>query len=295
MLATLDAFLAAELALGARGPWVLAFSGGGDSTALALGLAEVAPRHALAVHLFHVDHALDPGSGERAAGAAAIAAQIGLPFTAELHPVPEAARRREGTEAAARRVRYAALEAFGCGSAPTGSHCPPPRRPDRDPAPAHRRRQQPRRPRRNPAPPRHLCGRCSTSTARRSTPLSPQGASSRSPIPQPRPRERSQSRSPPPPSLSSGAGAWTGRCYGGSRCGGRASSQRSRQPDREAAGKGRWGIATSPRDRNASLFTGAFAFFRLDLLERWAGGKWPDRGDRSASGCANFRRRRPER
>lgn len=112
MLATLDAFLAAELALGARGPWVVAFSGGGDSTALALGLAEVAPRHALAVHLFHVDHALDPGSGERAAGAAAIAAQIGLPFTSERHPVADGARQREGTEAAARRVRYAALEAF---------------------------------------------------------------------------------------------------------------------------------------------------------------------------------------
>ncbi len=112
MLATLDAFLAAELALGARGPWVLAFSGGGDSTALALGLAELAPRRGLAVHLFHVDHALDPGSGKRAAAAAAIAAQIGLPFTSERHPVREAARRREGTEAAARRVRYQALEAF---------------------------------------------------------------------------------------------------------------------------------------------------------------------------------------
>lgn len=112
MLATLDAFLAAELALGARGPWVLAFSGGGDSTALALGLAELAPRHGLAVELFHVDHALDPASGERAAAAAAIAAQIGLPFNVERHPVPDAARRREGTEAAARRVRYAALEAF---------------------------------------------------------------------------------------------------------------------------------------------------------------------------------------
>ncbi len=112
MLQALNSVLAAELALGARGPWVVAFSGGGDSTALALGLAELAPQHRLAVHLLHVDHALDPGSGERATAAAAIAATIGLPFTAELHPVPARARRREGTEAAARRVRYAALEAF---------------------------------------------------------------------------------------------------------------------------------------------------------------------------------------
>ena len=91
---------------------MVAFSGGGDSTALALGLAELAPRHGLAVHLFHVDHALDPGSGARALAAAAIAARLGLPFTGELHTVPALARRREGTEAAARRVRYAALEAF---------------------------------------------------------------------------------------------------------------------------------------------------------------------------------------
>ena len=74
VLQTLDALLSAELARGARGPWVVAFSGGGDSTALALGLAELAPRHGIAVHLFHVDHALDPGSGGRGAGAAAIAA-----------------------------------------------------------------------------------------------------------------------------------------------------------------------------------------------------------------------------
>ena len=35
-----------------------------------------------------------------------------MPFTSERHPVPEPAQRREGSEAAARRVRYAALEVF---------------------------------------------------------------------------------------------------------------------------------------------------------------------------------------
>ncbi|MBP9146489.1 MAG: hypothetical protein KBI44_18560, partial [Thermoanaerobaculia bacterium] len=105
ILQTLDSFLTAERALGARGPWVVAFSGGGDSTALAAGLAELAPRQGVDLHLFHVDHGLDAGSGERAAGAAAIAAELGLPFTSERHPVPEPAQRREGSEAAARRVR----------------------------------------------------------------------------------------------------------------------------------------------------------------------------------------------
>ncbi|MEO7793400.1 MAG: tRNA lysidine(34) synthetase TilS [Thermoanaerobaculia bacterium] len=92
--------------------WIVAFSGGGDSTALALGLAEVAPRHRLAVHLFHVDHALDPGSAGRAVAAAGLARKMGLPFTSERHPPAERAQRREGMEAAAREVRYAALEAF---------------------------------------------------------------------------------------------------------------------------------------------------------------------------------------
>ena len=107
--------LEAELAPGEgrlRALWIVAFSGGGDSTALALGLADIAPRYGLAVHLFHVDHALDAGSGERADEAASIAAEIRLPFTCECHPVSPEETRREGTEAAARRVRYAALEAF---------------------------------------------------------------------------------------------------------------------------------------------------------------------------------------
>ncbi|MDQ1349241.1 MAG: tRNA(Ile)-lysidine synthase [Acidobacteriota bacterium] len=112
VLETLDAFLTAELAAGSRGPWVVAFSGGGDSTALALALAELAPRHEVDLHLLHVDHGLDSGSAGRAEAAAALARRVGLPCTCERHHVPEAARRKEGTEAAARRVRYAALEAF---------------------------------------------------------------------------------------------------------------------------------------------------------------------------------------
>lgn len=112
VLEALDAFLSRERPRGAQAPWIVAFSGGGDSTALAVGLGELAPQHGVALHLFHVDHELDAGSGERALAAAAIAAELGLAFTAERHPLPETARRREGTEAAARRIRYAALEAF---------------------------------------------------------------------------------------------------------------------------------------------------------------------------------------
>lgn len=112
LLSAVESCLAAELESGARETWVIAFSGGGDSTALALALADAAPGYGLAVHLFHVDHALDTGSSDRAAAAALLAARIGLPFAGERHDVPPAARRREGLEAAARRVRYAALEGF---------------------------------------------------------------------------------------------------------------------------------------------------------------------------------------
>jgi tRNA(Ile)-lysidine synthase len=112
VLNQIDRIVGEELARGSRGPWVVAFSGGGDSTALALGLAEVAPQFAIAVHLLHVDHALDTGSAGRAEAAAELAQQIGLPFTAERHAVDPTRRQRGGVEAAAREVRYAALEAF---------------------------------------------------------------------------------------------------------------------------------------------------------------------------------------
>ena len=278
VLQALDSCLTAELALGARGPWVVAFSGGGDSTALAVGLAEVAPRYGLAVHLFHVDHALDPGSGERATAAAAIAATIGLPFTAELHPVPAPTRRREGTEAAARRVRYAALEAFrrrigadriltahhrddqietlllrlaaGSGLAGLSGHPAPPRG---DPATAAR--------------PRPLVLDAFVA-AKGIDPLA-------DPTNLDLTIERNRVRQRLLPLLAT-TGAWVGRRPGRrGRCGG-ASANRSRPPSREAAGKGRLGLAT-PRLEIAALLPlpEPLPLLALGLLERRAGRERP--------------------
>jgi tRNA(Ile)-lysidine synthase len=84
----------------AAGRILVAFSGGPDSTALALILRtlhfDLAPAH--------VDHAMRPGSAREAEQAASLARHLGLPF--HLRRV----RVSPPTEAAARRERYRALE-----------------------------------------------------------------------------------------------------------------------------------------------------------------------------------------
>lgn len=90
--------------------WLIAFSGGPDSLGLAAAIAPPAAARGLAIHLVHVDHRLDPGSGARAERARALARRIGLPFRLEVADVEAARRRGESPEAAARRVRYAILE-----------------------------------------------------------------------------------------------------------------------------------------------------------------------------------------
>ncbi len=90
--------------------WLVAFSGGPDSTALALGLSRVAGHNAPAVHLAHVDHGLDAGSARRAEQARLLARQLGLPFHLLSVDAPAQRRRHESPEAGARRVRYRALE-----------------------------------------------------------------------------------------------------------------------------------------------------------------------------------------
>jgi len=111
---TLEAALAA--ALEPRDPagsrWLLAFSGGPDSSALAVLLARLAPVLGVELHLGHVDHRLDSGSGSRAEAAATIAVALGIPFHLLVRDVAGERRRGESPEAAARRVRYAALEAL---------------------------------------------------------------------------------------------------------------------------------------------------------------------------------------
>src|SRR5262245_43369787 len=99
---------AREVAAGSTGPWVLAFSGGPDSLAVAIALAR--SNAAPALLLAHVDHRLDAGSAGRADHAASLAAALDLPFALLERDVLAERRPGENLEAAARRVRYAALE-----------------------------------------------------------------------------------------------------------------------------------------------------------------------------------------
>jgi tRNA(Ile)-lysidine synthase len=89
---------------------VVAFSGGGDSTALLWALARLAPGHELRIVAAHLDHAMDDGSGGRAARAADLAHRLGVPLVNARRAVPMLRRRGESLEAAARRIRYQFLE-----------------------------------------------------------------------------------------------------------------------------------------------------------------------------------------
>jgi tRNA(Ile)-lysidine synthase len=84
-----------------------ACSGGADSLALAAALAFVAPRAGLRGGGVTVDHGLQPGSAERAAGVARLLRTLGLdPVRNVAVTVAPAA----GPEAAARAARYRALD-----------------------------------------------------------------------------------------------------------------------------------------------------------------------------------------
>ena len=85
---------------------LVAFSGGPDSTALLWGLQQIAPRLRFDLRAAHLDHGIDNESGARADQALALARRIGVPCRSEHRAVSGAG----GTEAAARRVRYAFLE-----------------------------------------------------------------------------------------------------------------------------------------------------------------------------------------
>jgi len=93
-------------ALPGQGRIIVAFSGGPDSVCLLHQLARgECTREILCVH---VDHGLDPESGERARRAGAIAADMGI--ACQIVSVEVAAGR--GPEAAARAARYRALESL---------------------------------------------------------------------------------------------------------------------------------------------------------------------------------------
>jgi tRNA(Ile)-lysidine synthase len=109
-ISLLQDFFLREAPLGPDDRLAVAFSGGGDSTALLWGLAQLPGLRPRLVAV-HVDHALDPGSAERARQAQRLATEIGVPCQLERRDVPALAEPGEGLEAAARRLRYAALDA----------------------------------------------------------------------------------------------------------------------------------------------------------------------------------------
>lgn len=83
----------------------LAVSGGADSTALLVLLAELQEELGFAAVVLHVDHGLRPDSADDAAAVKALAADYGLPFYAtRVHIVREPG---ESIEMAARRERLA--------------------------------------------------------------------------------------------------------------------------------------------------------------------------------------------
>jgi tRNA(Ile)-lysidine synthase len=99
----------ASLAAVAPGDLVLAAcSGGQDSLALAAALAFVAPRAGLRAGAVTVDHGLQEGSAERAAGVALTLRGLGLD---PVRTATVAVAGPGGLEAAARAARYAAFEA----------------------------------------------------------------------------------------------------------------------------------------------------------------------------------------
>ena len=91
--------------------WLLAVSGGADSTALLCIMALLAPQHDWQLHVATVDHQLRPESAEDAAFVAGLCRGWRIPCRILTADVPRLARQEGlGTEEAARRARYALLE-----------------------------------------------------------------------------------------------------------------------------------------------------------------------------------------
>ena len=101
-----------------------AVSGGPDSVCLAHYLAQLARRKRFWLALLYVDHGLRKAAAKEAVFVRALAGRLGLPFSLRRAVISAKARRDDGLEAAARRVRYAALAAAAkklrCGKVATG-------------------------------------------------------------------------------------------------------------------------------------------------------------------------------
>ncbi len=96
--------------LGGAREVIAAVSGGSDSTALVLLLAGGSGALGFRLHAVHVRHLLRGGVAERdAEEAGRLAGRLALPFRALEADVPAGRKKGESLEAAARRLRYAAL------------------------------------------------------------------------------------------------------------------------------------------------------------------------------------------
>jgi tRNA(Ile)-lysidine synthase len=93
-------------------PLLVACSGGADSLAVAEAAARLAPAHPVSAAV--VDHGLQPGSASRAARTAELLGGLGMPATV----LPVMVTGGGGLEAAARRVRYAALRSAASSAGP---------------------------------------------------------------------------------------------------------------------------------------------------------------------------------
>jgi tRNA(Ile)-lysidine synthase len=96
-----------EQQLAAPGRYVIAMSGGLDSTVLANALAAARTEHGKALLIIHIDHGLHAASASWAEHCQAVAKQLGIEFLLEHVDVDVSTG--TGTEAAARQARYAAL------------------------------------------------------------------------------------------------------------------------------------------------------------------------------------------
>ena len=105
-------FITGELGLDpAGGLFLLAVSGGADSTALLRILHFLCPRLRVQLHVLTVDHGLRPQSGADAAFVQECCRLLGIACTARTVPaIAHAERQGLGLEEASRELRYAALE-----------------------------------------------------------------------------------------------------------------------------------------------------------------------------------------
>ncbi len=110
--AALETALRAALGPQPGGPVGIAVSGGGDSMALMVLMAEWAARHAIALAAVSVNHGLRPECGAEIAAAAALAARLGLAHDT-LHW--QGARARGNLMDAARQARRSLIAAWAQG------------------------------------------------------------------------------------------------------------------------------------------------------------------------------------